>query len=108
MDNDCDVTVDEGVTLTYYQDSDSDGQGNVSVTTGGAGICTAPSGYTGNATDCLDTDNTVYSGATEICDGLDNDCNTVLPGNEVDNDSDTYVECTIDVGGWDGSGSVIG
>jgi len=46
LDNDCDATVDEGVTATYYQDSDDDGYGNILVTTGGAGICTAPSGWT--------------------------------------------------------------
>jgi len=46
--------------------------------------------------DCDDDDNTVYSGADELCDGLDNNCNSVLPVDEIDNDSDTYVECTID------------
>ncbi len=33
LDNDCDATVDEGVTATYYQDSDDDGYGNILVTT---------------------------------------------------------------------------
>ena len=32
-------------------------------------------GYSENQGDCDDTDSTVYPGATEVCDGLDNDCN---------------------------------
>ncbi|MBC8029563.1 MAG: putative metal-binding motif-containing protein [Pyrinomonadaceae bacterium] len=34
----------------------------------------APSGYTEQAGDCNDSNNTVYPGAPEICDGLDNNC----------------------------------
>jgi len=52
--------------------------------------------------DCNDSDATVYSGASELCDGQDNNCDTIVPANEVDNDSDSYVECSVDVGGWDG------
>ncbi|USN56170.1 MAG: hypothetical protein H6765_09860 [Candidatus Peribacteria bacterium] len=39
----------------------------------------------------------MYLGAPELCDGLDNNCNAVLPLNEIDNDGDDIVECTIDV-----------
>ena len=53
--------------------------------------------------DCDDSKETVFVGATEICDGLDNDCDAILPNEEVDDDADGYVECSIDVGGWDGS-----
>ena len=53
--------------------------------------------------DCDDVDATIYNGATEECDGQINDCNTVgLPEIEVDGDSDGFVDCTIDVNGWDG------
>jgi hypothetical protein len=31
-----------------------------------------------------------------------NACGGSLPVNEVDNDGDGYVECTLDVNGWDG------
>ena len=75
MDNDCDGSTDEGATSTYYQDSDADGFGNISVTTG---ACSVPVGYTGNSADCLDTNNTVYPGAAEICDALDNDCDFAI------------------------------
>ncbi len=87
LDNDCDGQVDEGVLNTYYRDNDSDGQGNISVTTG---ACSAPVGFTGNSTDCNDTVNTIYSGAAEVTgDNIDQSCN----GQElcyVDGDNDTY------------------
>ena len=54
--------------------------------------------------DCDDTNSTVHPGAPELCDGLINDCTAnTLPGNEVDDDGDGYVECTIDARGWQGS-----
>ena len=30
-----------------------------------------------------------------------------VPANEVDNDSDEHVECTLDAGGWNGPGTVV-
>jgi hypothetical protein len=71
LDNDCDGQTDEGVLTTFYRDQDNDGFGNPTVTTQ---ACTAPEGYVSNNTDCDDERASVYPGATEICDGLDNDC----------------------------------
>jgi len=51
--------------------------------------------------DCDDTDDTVYSGATELCDGLDNDCDTVIDDDVemydyyLDSDSDGYGTSSI-------------
>jgi hypothetical protein len=70
-DNDCDGLVDEGVTTVYYQDADGDGYGNLGVT---VSACSAPSGYTLNATDCDDTNASVSPVAPEICNGVDDDC----------------------------------
>ena len=53
--------------------------------------------------DCDDFNPTIYPGATELCDGLANDCNiSTLPANEVDDDGDGYVECIVDSSGWQG------
>jgi Tol biopolymer transport system component/DNA/RNA endonuclease G (NUC1)/methionine-rich copper-binding protein CopC len=71
VDNDCDGLVDEGVTTTFYRDADSDGYGNPSITTQ---ACSAPSGYVANNTDCNDSNNAVHPGATEVCNGIDDDC----------------------------------
>ena len=63
--------------------------------------------------DCDDTNQTIFPNAPEICDGIVNNCGAELPLNEIDNDNDGFVECTIDENGWDGilsgrSKSIIG
>ncbi|MCK6522492.1 hypothetical protein L6R49_13755 [Myxococcota bacterium] len=72
-DNNCDgVTDSDAIDLkTYYADADADGYGDKSVT---SKACSRPSGTIGNNKDCDDTDATTYTGATELCDDVDNDC----------------------------------
>ena len=77
-DNDCDGTTDEddaADATTVYADDDMDGYGDPAdaVTT-----CYAYSGYVSDSTDCDDADATAYPGATEICDGDDEDCDGVV------------------------------
>ena len=112
-------TTDDGVDQdcdgydTCYVDADFDGYGDGattdSVSTTGTSasptyVCDdATNGVADDDTDCDDGDGTVYPGATELCDGQDNDCDNVLPDDESDDDSDGYVECTEDANGWDGS-----
>ena len=55
-DNDCDGSVDEGVTTTYYDDDDGDGYGDPSDTTED---CSTPGGYVDNDDDCDDTDSSL-------------------------------------------------
>ena len=70
-DDDCDGQINEGVGNTYYADTDSDGYGNAASSTV---ACTQPSGYVSNSNDCDDNNNAVNSGATEICNTADDDC----------------------------------
>jgi len=46
--------------------------------------------------DCDDHDDTVYPGAEEICDGVDNDCDEVVPDDELDQDGDGASTCEGD------------
>lgn len=78
LDNDCDGFIDLAdlnsglTTYTYYVDSDNDGYGSVSSITSCAN--TAPAGYANNNTDCDDANSAIHPGATEVCDGIDNNC----------------------------------
>jgi len=74
VDNNCDGNIDEGLMSTFYIDSDNDGYGNSNIS---VQDCTAPSGYVSNNTDCNDSNNNVYPGNTESCDGIDNNCDNV-------------------------------
>ena len=72
-DNDCDGTIDVGATdaQTFYADADLDGFGDVSTA---VEDCEAPSGYLTDDADCDDDDADVNPDATELCDGLDGNC----------------------------------
>jgi len=92
LDNDGDGDVDEGLPIgatAWYLDADGDGYGAGAAFT----ACAAPAGYVADGTDCDDGDATVYPGATEACDGLDTDCDGVVPSDEVDADGDGAYAC---------------
>ena len=74
-DNDCNGTADDEPTdgTTYYLDSDGDGYGDAADS---VLACEQASDRVEDATDCDDGDGDVYPGADEICDGIDNDCDT--------------------------------
>ena len=72
LDDDCNGTVDDGLTtMTYYADTDSDGFGDPGAS---MDACSAPTGYVSDNTDCNDSSDAAHPGGTEVCDGLDRDC----------------------------------
>jgi len=79
VDNDCDGLTDEGLDL--------DGDGVPGAHPG----CLAAFG----AVDCDDDDASLFPGAPELCDGLDNDCDTQVDEN-LDFDGDGFTSCEGD------------
>ncbi|MEO6611997.1 MAG: MopE-related protein [Chitinophagaceae bacterium] len=75
VDDNCDGQIDEGVKTTFYRDADTDGYGNAAVSTQ---ACTAPAGYVSNSTDCNDANIAIHPGATELCNGVDDDCDGLI------------------------------
>ena len=71
LDNNCNGTIDETTGSTWYQDADGDGFGNIFFS---QASCDQPVGYVLNFDDCNDNDASLTTISTEVCDGLDNDC----------------------------------
>jgi hypothetical protein len=74
VDNDCDHSIDEADASDadlWYADLDADGFGDPGLSTL---ACTAPPGWLAEASDCNDADAGVFPGASEICNGRDDDC----------------------------------
>ena len=92
VDNNCDTFIDEGC-VTYYQDSDGDTYGNPAVSTTAT---SQPGGYVTDSTDCDDGNASINPGATEVCNGVDDNCDTVVdegcPTLYRDVDGDGYFE----------------
>lgn len=92
-DNDCDGKTDESPVdaLEYYQDSDEDGFGSP---VHPIDACSAPEGYVSNDTDCNDDDANVHPGATEVCDGADNNCDNTSDQDliQYDRDEDGFMD----------------
>ena len=73
LDNDCDGSTNEGFELIRsYLDADSDGHGDLY----GSYFedCEIPDGRVRSNDDCDDSNASVYEGADEVCDNLDNNC----------------------------------
>ncbi len=97
FDDDCDGELDENPATNWFEDNDGDGFGSVD-----AGFpiqCDQPSPTAvDNDTDCNDMDDTINPAATEVCDGIDNNCDGLE-----DNDADDAVEFFLDAD-FDGFG----
>ncbi|WP_242094542.1 BspA family leucine-rich repeat surface protein [Aestuariivivens sediminicola] len=119
IDDDCDGLIDDADPdisgqSTWYLDSDADGFGDPA---NSVLACDQPTGYVDDNTDCDDTNANVFPGATEVCDGVDNDCNGQIDESGgtvwyVDADADGYgdvndtgvTSCTQPTGTVDNNG----
>ena len=86
VDNNCDGEVDEDTSvdaLLWYIDTDGDGVGS-DESTGVEGqsstmmSCSQPEGYISLSGDCENDDASFSPNVTEICDGIDNDCDGLI------------------------------
>ncbi|MEL6341668.1 MAG: putative metal-binding motif-containing protein [Myxococcota bacterium] len=104
IDNDCDTTIDEDDAIdapTWYGDADGDGFGGDRFITR---ACNQPDGYVSIDGDCNDLSADALPGGSEVCDGIDNDCDG-LSDNDApdavlfyqDADEDGFGDATISV-----------
>jgi hypothetical protein len=95
VDQDCDGVIDDNAidATTWYADSDSDTYGDPAVS---QAACSAPLGYVADNTDCDDTTSAAYPGATESCDGIDNDCDSLVDEAGATGEVDWYLDSDSD------------
>ena len=100
IDNDCDGNIDDGVWVSFFEDSDGDGFGNPIESTM---ACEVPEGFVTNGSDCDDNEPDAYPGNVESCDGIDNDCNDSID----DGLGDSYIDSDRDGFGDDSNTSSL-
>ena len=83
VDDDCDGEIDEGVRTTFFLDADGDGHGDAGQP---VEACEPPAGTVTDDTDCDDADPEVSPSASEICNGIDDDCDSLV--DDLDDDLD--------------------
>ncbi|MBI5536163.1 MAG: hypothetical protein HY898_25805 [Deltaproteobacteria bacterium] len=77
IDDNCNAQIDEGVSNIYYVDQDGDTYGVDNPATN-LTACTAPLGFSSKSGDCDDTNKAVNPGEAEICNGIDDNCNSQI------------------------------
>lgn len=90
LDNNCDGTIDEEAATDaaiWYADTDGDTFGDLGSM---LAACSVPAGYVGDATDCDDDDSAVSPAETEICNGLDDNCDAAIDENSAADAVDWY------------------
>jgi hypothetical protein len=85
--DDADGSVDLSTGSTWYADSDGDGYGDAAAP---STACVQPSGTVTDATDCDDTSDAVNPSASEVCNGIDDDCDGDTDDSDSSVDSTTF------------------
>ena len=90
IDNNCDSVIDYDAIdrATFYRDTDGDGYG---IDAGAQTACEVPEGFATESGDCDDAEEAANPGATETCDGFDNDCDGTIDVNATDG-ADYYAD----------------
>lgn len=84
LDDDCDGVIDDNLSYLHsFEDADADNFGNIEMD---SLACDIPDGYVIDDTDCDDTNPSIYPGAPEILNGLDDNCDGFIDeGLEINN-----------------------
>ncbi len=75
IDDNCNGLIDDGTGTIWFADADGDTYGDDASTTM---ACTVPDGYVADNTDCNDANAAINPAASEICNGLDDNCNGAI------------------------------
>ncbi len=90
-----DAGADACMPRVYYQDTDRDGFG--SAATPSEPACSRPAGYVSNDLDCDDSSASIHPSASEVCGGVDENCDGMEDEGFECSPGDTRV-CTTDCG----------
>lgn len=109
IDNNCDGIIDDEdpslvTEQVWYQDSDNDGFGNPNAT---RFACLNPNGYVDNIQDCDDENSEVHPNATELCDSIDNNCNSYIDDEDPNIPDSELMAIILDEDGDGFGGSTI-
>ncbi len=81
IDNDCDGLTDNGLTFNdYYIDNDGDGYGTRNAI---INYCATPVGYSLFDTDCDDGNPLINPIAAEVCNSIDDDCDSLIDDQDI-------------------------
>ncbi|AKF04232.1 MopE-related protein [Sandaracinus amylolyticus] len=78
VDDDCDMLVDEGRRLTLWPDADDDGRGDDDAAAAPMSGCAEREGWVLLRGDCDDGEPTRHTGASEVCNAIDDDCDGLV------------------------------
>ncbi|MGI5865313.1 MAG: MopE-related protein [Myxococcales bacterium] len=96
IDNDCNGVVDGPAALdvsTWYADADGDGYGDPNVS---QKACQAPGGFVDNSRDCDDTDPEINPDAVELCNAVDDNCDSAVDEDGAQGSSEFFADVDSD------------